>query len=61
MFFSQMYKREVKDKHSLVQLKEADARKIINSMRKDVAFLKSQNLMDYSMLVVIEKVEENRQ
>jgi len=42
-------------------LKEADARKIINSMRKDVAFLKSQNLMDYSMLVVIEKVEENRQ
>jgi hypothetical protein len=40
---------------SFISLRPTDRLKLIAAMRKDVKFLKSQNLMDYSLLLVIEK------
>jgi hypothetical protein len=40
-----------------INLKPIVAKRIVQIIRKDVAFLKSQNLMDYSLLICIEKVK----
>ena len=39
---------------SFISLSPTDRLKLIAAMRKDVKFLKGQNLMDYSLLLVIE-------
>jgi hypothetical protein len=43
-----------------VSFSHRDRYKLINAMRKDVNFLKEQNLMDYSLLLCIEKRTEVR-
>ena len=39
----------------LIKMRTCDVKRVICAIRKDVAFLKSQELMDYSLLIVIEK------
>ena len=39
---------------SFISFRPTDRLKLIAAMRKDVKFLKGQNLMDYSLLLVIE-------
>ena len=43
------------DVDSLTKLYQIDRRRLIKVMRKDVNFLRENGLMDYSMLVAIEK------
>jgi hypothetical protein len=43
----------------LINLRDVDVKRVIFSLRKDVAFLKSQELMDYSLLLVIERRYQN--
>lgn len=38
----------------LINISLLDRRKIISAVKDDVAFLCSQNLMDYSLLVAVE-------
>jgi IS1 family transposase len=44
-----------KKNKGITKLDSETTRKLIIAMRKDVAFLTSLNLMDYSMLIAIEK------
>lgn len=60
VILSKMNKRQAKGGRSLVNLKRKDAKKILKSIRQDVAFMMSQDLMDYSLLIVIEKVKDER-
>jgi len=43
----------------LTRLSESTNRKLVNAMRSDVNFLSSLNLMDYSMLIAIERTRQN--
>ena len=48
---------KIKRKHkNLTTLSAASTRKLVHGMRKDVEFLSSLNIMDYSMLIAIEKI-----
>jgi Phosphatidylinositol-4-phosphate 5-Kinase len=47
-----------KKKKGLTTLSEATSRRLVQAMRKDVFYLRSQNLMDYSLLVAIESCRE---
>ena len=41
-------------------MRDVDVKRVIFAIRKDVAFLKSQELMDYSLLIVIEKCNQKQ-
>ena len=41
-------------------MRDVDVKRVIFAIRRDVAFLKSQGLMDYSLLIVIEKCNEKQ-
>lgn len=43
---------------NLTRLSRNTCRKLVNAMRNDVSFLSSLNLMDYSMLIAIEKAHK---
>ena len=42
----------------LIKMRDVDVKRVIFAIRRDVAFLKSQGLMDYSLLIVIEKCNQ---
>jgi len=44
---------------TLTSLKESTRRKLLRIMRKDVEFLRANGLMDYSMLVAVQRENEN--
>ena len=44
----------------LINISLLDRRKIISAVKDDVAFLCSQNLMDYSLLVAVEQIQGNQ-
>ena len=44
----------------LIKMRDVDVKRVIFAIRRDVAFLKSQGLMDYSLLIVIEKCNEKQ-
>lgn len=48
-----------KQNKEFVSFKNSDRHRLITAMRKDVEFLKNQNLMDYSLLLCIEKRTNN--
>jgi len=41
-------------------MRDVDVKRVIFAIRRDVAFLKSQGLMDYSLLIVIEKCNQKQ-
>lgn len=45
---------------ALTRLDERTSRKLIQAMRSDVTFLSSLNLMDYSMLIAIERTRTKK-
>lgn len=47
--------RSLKQGRTFMNFSSIDRRKLISTVRKDVNFLRDQGLMDYSLLVCIEK------
>jgi hypothetical protein len=45
----------------LVNLSITDRRKILIILKNDVLFLKSKGLMDYSLLLAVEKVKDRKE
>lgn len=44
----------------LTKLDQKTTKRLVNAMRSDVAFLKGMGIMDYSLLIAIEKSEESK-
>ena len=44
----------------LINLSMTDRRKILIILKNDVTFLKSKGLMDYSLLLAVEKVKDRK-
>jgi hypothetical protein len=50
----------MKNRDGLLQFKHDDIKHICNVIKKDVEFMKSLGLLDYSLLLAVEKVNFNK-
>jgi hypothetical protein len=61
IIYSEIHERQKKDDSTFINLKREVQVRLMNFIRKDLDFLKCQNLMDYSLLICIEEVSKKSQ